>query len=235
MHITSVNNPTVKAVTKLHQKKYRNESGQFLVEGYHLYEEAQKAGIVRQVFTTDESIQGDHVVHVSDHVLEKLAQVKQPQGVLAVCQKPSTEQVTERVLLLDRIQDPGNLGTLLRSALAFGFTTVVLEDTVDVYNDKVLRSTQGAIFSLHLYEQSIQSFMASHPEYQYIGTAMTGTELDDASPLDPIGLILGNEGSGVAAELLVSTAFNVTIPMQGTESLNVGVAGGILMYHFRKK
>lgn len=235
MRITSVNNPTVKTITKLHQKKYRKESGLFLVEGYHLYEEALKAGVVEQVFTTDEAIEGENVTYVTMPVLEKLAQVKQPQGVLAVCRQLSTQTVTDRVLLLDHIQDPGNLGTLLRSALAFDFDTIVLDETVDVYNDKVLRSTQGAIFHLQIHEQSIASFIQEHPEHTYFGTAMAGVLLDEVNPPKKLGLILGNEGAGVAPELLALTTKNITIPMSKMESLNVGVAGSIILYHFRNK
>lgn len=235
MRITSVNNQLIKDVVKLHQKKYRKQTGLFVVEGYHLYEEARQAGAIKQVFTTDETIVGEDVVYVTQSVLEKLAQVKQPQGVLTVCHQPTGQEVTEKILLLDHIQDPGNLGTLLRSALAFGFRTIVLDETVDVFNDKVLRSTQGAIFHLNLHLQSIASFMEEHTIHTYFGTAMTGTFLDDINPPMNFGIVLGNEGSGVAPELLEKTLFNITIPMEQTESLNVGVAGSIIMYHLRNE
>ena len=148
--ITSLQNSLIKETTKLHQKKYRKQTGLFVVEGYHLYEEAKQAGVIERVFTTDGTITGENVHLVSDAVLQKLAQVKQPQGVLCVCRMSEGGELSNKILLLDHIQDPGNLGTLLRSALAFGFHTIVMDECVDEYNDKVLRSTQGAIFHLNL-------------------------------------------------------------------------------------
>jgi TrmH family RNA methyltransferase len=235
MRITSTSNPTIKDITKLHQKKYRKERGLFLVEGYHLYEEAQKAGVIEHVFTTDAAIVGTDVTYVSDIVLQKLANAKQPQGIVTVCKIIPSTLVGDKVLLLDHIQDPGNLGTLLRSALAFGFDTIVLDNTVDVYNDKVLRSTQGAIFQLNLLETDIETFIQEHPGHTYIGTTMDGIELDDVIPTKQIGILLGNEGAGLSPHLQTKTLYNITIPMHQTESLNVGVAGSIIMYHYRTK
>jgi len=231
MLITSVQNNLIKQIVKLHQKKYRDEQGLFVVEGYHLYEEARKMGNIKYVFTSDQSIVGEDVIYVSLIVLEKLAQTKHPQGVLTVCHKLSAREVKGHVLLLDRVQDPGNVGTLMRSALAFGFQTIVLEQSVDVYNDKVLRSTQGAIFKLNIIEQNILDFMTEHNEYTYYGTSMNGTKLQSLTIDGNIGLILGNEGAGVSEEILSLTTKNITIPMQETESLNVSVAGSIIMYY----
>lgn len=235
MRITSTQNPTIKEMTKLHQKKYRKQTGLFIVEGYHLYEEAKKADVVKHVFTTDDAIVGTNVTYVSDIVLQKLANASHPQGIVTVCNMTEATDVGDKILLLDHIQDPGNLGTLLRSALAFGFDTVVLDHTVDVYNDKVLRSTQGAIFHVHLHHDAIETFMTNNPGHTYIGTAMEGMDLDTVVPTSKVGILLGNEGAGLAKEHLTKTLFNVTIPMHQTESLNVGVAGSIIMYHYRTK
>jgi len=120
---------------------------------------------------------------------------------------------------------------LLRSALAFGFTTIVLDGTVDIYNDKVLRSTQGALFKLNIIEQDIPSFMDENYEHTYYGTSMNGTPLQTIKTFGNIGLILGNEGAGIASEILEVTHQNITIPMAEMESLNVGVAGSIIMYY----
>lgn len=233
--ITSLQNTLVKETTKLHQKKYRKQRGLFLVEGYHLYEEAKQADVIDMIFTTDETITGDNVHYVNQTVLEKLAQAKQPQGILCVCRMQEPKDISNKILLLDHIQDPGNLGTLLRSALAFGFQTIVMDECVDVYNDKVLRATQGAVFHLDLYHAYLPDFIEEHSTHTFIGTAMRGTELDDVRVPYRMGVILGNEGAGVSQELLDATLFNVTIPMHQTESLNVGVAGSIIMYHCRIK
>ena len=234
MKITSQNNQLIKDAVKLHQKKYRDKTGLFLVEGYHLYEEAKQANNIERIFTTDELIIGDNVVYVTDLVLEKLTKAKNPQGVLTVCKKQYRTEVKERVLLLDQIQDPGNLGTLLRSAVAFGFETVVLDKTVDVYNDKVLRSTQGAIYKLNIIETDIISFMEEHQDHYYISTSMNGDDLDQINRLPKIGLILGNEGNGVREKVMYKADQIVSIKMRNTESLNVAVAGSIIMHHICK-
>lgn len=232
MKITSVNNLLIKETTKLHKKKHRDSTNLFLMEGYHLYEEAIKYGKVKHVFTTDETIVGDNVIYVSQPVLEKLSQTKKPQGVLVVCEKLLPGKPTSNVLILDNVQDPGNVGTLLRSALGFGFDTVVLDNTADLYNDKVLRSTQGNIFRLNIiFEQTI-TFMSKHPNYTYYGTAMNGVDIDCVSGSN-IALILGNEGSGVSKEVLDKTKANISIKTN-VESLNVGVAGSIIMHHVNR-
>jgi TrmH family RNA methyltransferase len=234
MEITSVNNPLIKETTKLYQKKTRDELNQFIVEGDHLYFEAKKRGLVKQVFTTDETMVGEHVVHVSSNVLEKLTKTKTPQGIVAVCEKPKSGEPTSKVLMLEKVQDPGNLGTLLRSALAFGFKTIVLDRCVDVYNDKVLRSTQGAIFALNIIEQSILEFMDEQPMYHIYGTSLQGEPMESMKQFDNIALILGNEGSGITTRVLNLTDQNITINISEIDSLNVAVAGSILMHHLAK-
>lgn len=235
MEITSVNNSLIKETVKLQQKKYRDDRNVFIVEGYHLYEEADKVGIIRQVFTTDRSIEGNNVVYVNDSVLSKLSSMKTPQKVVAVCNKMQKEELTDKVLILEKLQDPGNLGTLLRSALAFGFNTVVLDNTVDVYNDKVIRGTQGAMFKLNFIYQSTTSFIDEHSDYTVYGTSMHGDTMDDLEINGKIALVLGNEGSGVSTETLMKTNRNITIQTLEVESLNVGVAGSIIMHGMSKK
>lgn len=230
MTITSVNNPLIKETCKLHQKKYRDNRQVFLVEGFHLYEEAQKANIIRQVFTTDSSIVGQNVVHVSEHVLLKLSQTKQPQGIVTVCNKPNNIALTDRILILEKVQDPGNVGTLLRSALAFGFQTILLDQTVDIYNDKVIRSTQGALFTLNFVQMDTKQFIQEHPEYTVFGTSLNGRPLHQVEFPEKLAIIVGNEGSGVDKATLEMTHDNITIQTSNVESLNVGVAGSIIMH-----
>lgn len=232
MEITSVNNPLIKEMAKLHQKKYRDELGLFLIEGYHMYEEANKLDIFKHVFTNDPTITGDKVITVSKAVLEKLAKAQNPQNVVCVCYKLQEKELTNRVLILEELQDPGNLGTLLRSALAFGFNTVVLDNTVDLYNDKVLRSTQGAIFLLNIFVMNTIDFMNLNQDYEFYGTAFDGVALDAVSPSLKFAVILGNEGSGVSPKVLQMTKQNLTISTVEVDSLNVGVAGSIIMHHY---
>jgi len=229
MKITSVNNQLVKDTVKLHQKKYRDKTGLFVLEGYHMYEEAMRYGDVQYVFTIDESIKGSNVYYVDDKVMEKLAQTKSSQGVLTVCHKVQKHNVSKRVLILEKIQDPGNLGTLLRSALAFGFDTVVLDNSVDLYNDKVIRSTQGHLFRLNILEMQTMDFIEEYPAYKVYATAMKGSSLTEILPQEPLAIILGNEGSGVSNEVFKKVDETISIKTN-IESLNVAVAGSIIMH-----
>ncbi len=231
MEITSVNNPLVKDAVKLQQKKYRDMFSLFVVEGYHLFEEAKKFDIIKYIFTTDRSIQGDNVHYVTNQVLVKLTKTKTPQKVVCICHKIKKEEISDKVLILERIQDPGNLGTLLRSALAFNFKTVVLDNTVDLYNDKVIRGTQGAMFYLNIIEMKASDFIKENPEFKVYGTALNGDKLESIKPSKKMAVILGNEGQGVTSNLLEETYQNITIKTSGVESLNVGVAGSIIMHY----
>jgi TrmH family RNA methyltransferase len=201
-----------------------------------MVEEAIKAELCREIYTTDESYQGfPKVETVTDAVMNKLTEVENPQGILAVCQRPKTTQISDKILLLDGVSDPGNLGTLMRSALAFGFQTLVLDDCVDFTNSKVLRSTQGAVFGLNLIETSLPEFIQSHRTHVFFGTDLhggSGLEGLDFVP-EKCGLILGNEARGVRPEVLALTDKNLVIQIGEIESLNVAVAGGILMYWLR--
>ena len=230
MEITSVNNKLIKEMVKLHLKKYRDETGLFLVEGYHLYEEAKKSGDIKTVFTVNEEVIGPNVIYVTDSVLRKLAKIQSPQGIVTVCHKIENHEVKDKVLLLDHVQDPGNVGTLLRSALAFGFETVVLDNTVDLYNDKVLRSTQGAIYKLNIIEQDAIEFFKENPKHTVYGTSMSGKNVRTVDFTDKLILVLGNEGKGVRSDILDYTNNNVTINTVEVDSLNVGVAGSIIMH-----
>lgn len=231
--ITSRQNELVKEVSKLHLRKHRNKQKRFILEGYHLYEEALKHAEVEYVFTTNQSLLGDKVQYVSEPVLEKLANTKNPQGVVTVCKYIESKPVKGNVLLCDRVQDPGNLGTLIRSALAFSFDTIVLDECVDIYNDKTVRSTQGALFNINIIQSSIINFMSEHKDYYFVGTDLTHNDLSDLEVKEKMAVIVGNEGQGIKEEILNQTDINVTIPINNIDSLNVGVAGSILMHHIK--
>lgn len=232
--ITSYTNDKIKDVIKLKQKKHRELTGQFIVEGFHMVEEAISAHLCKEIYFTKKNVMTDIFSYeVSDEVMKKLSDCLSPQGIIAVCEKPISKSLSDNLLILDTVQDPGNLGTLLRSAKAFGFQTILYENTVDMYNSKVLRSTQGALFTLNFIETNIVEFIKNHPEYYYIGT-----DLHNGIPLKQftkkpmkVALILGNEGMGVQKEILEKTNENLFIELTQMESLNVSVAGSILMYY----
>jgi len=240
--ITSKDNSQYKLWGKLQQKKYRQREQLFLVEGPHLAVEAKKNNvlvevIVREGTTTDL----EAVTLLKQDLFDKLAGTVNSAGVMAVCRMPAAEITNfERLLLVDGVQDPGNLGTLIRSALAFGFDGLVLsENTVDIYNEKVVRATQGAIFALPIIRRDLTPYVE---ELQDAGVQVYAATLNaKAKPLnaittsDKMAFIVGNEGAGVRADLVATCENSVEIEMSvATESLNVGVAGSILMYQFRK-
>ena len=238
--IQSVNNKTIKDLVKLKNKKTRDEKGLFLVDGFHMVEEAKKAGLCDLVISTDESLEGqDKVLVVSDSVMEKLSYTKTPQPIMAVChKKDNILKHYDRVLILDGVQDPGNLGTILRSALAFGFKQIVMSpDCVDLYNDKALRSTQGAVFHLDIVRDDLGHVI---PELQKLGVHVIATSLhnassiDDIKPTDKMAFVMGNEGNGVRDETIAMSDASLYIPIDTMESLNVGVAAGIVMYTFKE-
>ncbi|MCF7926764.1 MAG: RNA methyltransferase [Candidatus Izimaplasma sp.] len=231
MKIRSLKNQKIIEDAKLNNKKYRDSLNLFLVEGYHLYEEAKKYGVIKRIYTIDETIKNDNVFFVTEEILKKLTNTKNPQGIVCVCEKTDTKKLSKRVLLLDNLQDPGNLGTLIRSCIAFGFDTIVLDESVDPYNDKVLRSTQGGIFKVSIIKESLTTFIQNHSEYFYVSTSLSGKPLNDIPKKEKIGLIIGNEGSGISSNIISLSDFDTTIKMKQTESLNAAVAGSIIMHH----
>ena len=246
MFIESNQNPKYKNWLKLKQKKHRQKSGLFLVEGEHLVEEALQYGIVREILIRegwegDMPLQSDsRTIFIKPGLFDKLASTECPQPVMTVCEmKLSKIRFRNRLLLLDGIQDPGNLGTLVRSAAAFGFDGIILgEGCVDIYNQKVIRATQGALFKIAIEEKKLLDAVAMLLSED---VRVYGTSLEDASPLQeiPVGekmaFILGNEGVGVNHALLASATDNIFIEIrENIESLNVSIAGSVIMYQFRQ-
>ncbi len=238
--IESTDNNKIKALRKLKQKKHRDKQQAFLVEGHHLVEEAIEAGVCEQVIhTEDADVDFPRKLLVSDTVFSSLSDVMSPQGVMAVCLKRTDDFSSGDYLLLDHIQDPGNIGTLLRSAKAFGFENIVLDECVDVYNPKVVRATQGTIFKLNMKKMSLVSFLQHHEN----GFHVYGTDVNKGEPLSSIkpskdervALLLGNEGAGVKDSLLRSADDILSIDITGAESLNVAVAGGIIMHRLYER
>lgn len=247
-HIQSAKNPKVKEWKKLLARKERDKSGTFLVEGFHLVEEALKANQIAEIIISENKNMppgwdyGDiPVTMVTDEIIGLLADTETPQGIFAVCsQEPSTEEVKgKQFLLIDAVQDPGNLGTMIRTADAAGIDAVIVgEGSVDAYNPKVLRSAQGSHFHLPILRGNLSDWVVRLKESN---VAVYGTALENAREYtryessDSFALLVGNEGNGVNKELLANTAANLYIPIFGnSESLNVAVAAGILLYHLRK-
>ncbi|WP_440896051.1 TrmH family RNA methyltransferase [Amphibacillus sp. Q70] len=243
--ITSVKNQSIKNWAKLTQRKYRLEQGLFIIEGEHLVEEALTSDweietvIIEAGFEPPFDLSSQKIEFVSHNVLAHLAQTKSPQGILAIVKiKETGRYLTNRLLLLDSIQDPGNVGTMIRTADAAGFDAVILGDgTVDLYNDKLIRSSQGSIFHLPIVQSDLSTEIT---RLKNDGVVICASTLEQAVPINTIGssdkmaLMVGNEGSGIHSELLKQADVLAHIPIYGqAESLNVSVAAGIMMYHIQ--
>ncbi|KXU51556.1 MAG: RNA methyltransferase [Longibaculum muris] len=239
--ITSLQNETIKEIMKLKQKKYRDEKDLFLVEGYHLVEEARKANCIQMLITTLEEKFVEKTLYVSDKVMEKLAFTKSPQPIMAICYKNKNQELLKagkRYLLLDGLQDPGNVGTIMRTALAFGYDQIIMsKDCVDLYNDKVIRSTQGALFQMNTCIMDLKEAITFLKQQ---GVKVYGTCLQNAQSIDQhqrysqMAFVMGNEGQGVHQEILDLCDERLYIPIQSIESLNVAIAAAITMYHFKE-
>ncbi|SHN06568.1 TrmH family RNA methyltransferase [Gracilibacillus kekensis] len=245
--ITSVKNEKVKNWRKLRKKKERDLQNQFIIEGFHLIEEAHKSSWQIVEIIHQEGVECPKawlhypLFKVTDNVMAAISETKTPQGIVAVVNKKNNdEKVVNRALMVDRVQDPGNLGTMIRTADAAGFDTVILgHGTVDLFNDKVIRSTQGSLFHLNVYEADLVGEME---RLQQLSITIWSTGLENASNYheldvpDKIAIIVGNEGSGVNRTLMTKADQNVMIPIYGqAESLNVSIAAAILMYEVVKK
>lgn len=246
--ISSVQNPRIKAWKKLQKKRERDRSGLFLVEGEHLVEEALKASVkVKEIIIREDRdipkrwlVEDVELVYVTERVMAELAETETPQGMIAVCEKPAAENIlfeSGRYLLLDRIQDPGNLGSMLRTAEAAGLEGVIFgEGCADPFNGKVVRSTQGAIFYIDVQQMDLHDAVDRCREngVPVFGTSLNGSTFSAIEPQESFALLMGNEGAGVEPGLLEKTDQNLYIPIYGeAESLNVGAAAGILIYHLR--
>ncbi len=239
--ITSLQNAKVKQWVRYQMKKHRDQDGVFLAEGEHLVSEAQKAGILREVMVVDEhhTALSVPVTQVTTEILKKISSTQSGVNIIGLCdfvnQKPSGY---DRWLICDDIQDPGNLGTIIRTALSFGFDAIALSSgCADVYNEKTLRSSQGAVFHLPVIRKNLMEVIF---DLKKQGVTVLASTLQDATPLSklsvgvPLAVILGNEGQGIHSELIYRSDFRVKIEMDGFESLNVAVAAGIFCYTWRK-
>jgi TrmH family RNA methyltransferase len=240
--ITSSSNEKIKDLKKLESRKYRDKEGLFLVEGEHLISEAYKSGNLIEILI-EEGIDINVDIKktiVSSNVLRELSTLTTPPKVIGLCKKiePKTN-LGNRILMLDNIQDPGNLGTIIRSAVAFNTDTIVLGNgSVDIYNPKVVRATQGLIFHINIIEEYLYSLITKlkQDNYTILGTKVDGgSDLKSFSKPSKYALIMGNEGHGMDINLEPLCDKFVYINMNNAcESLNVSVACSIILYQLDK-
>ena len=238
MIIASLNNSKVKAWNRLKEKKFRDEENSFLIEGDHLVECALNYGVVKEIITTDENYKIPHipVYYVTSSIMKKLSNQVTGTNIIAVCQKIPERQIQGNVCLLDNIQDPGNLGTIIRSAKAFGIDTLVLSlDTVDLYNDKVIRASEGLLFGLNIIKSDLKTIIKKLKEnnYKIYGTnCKEGLELKKVNFASLSAIIIGNEGRGMKPDLTSLCDEMIHIKIDG-ESLNAAVAASIIFYEVK--
>ena len=239
LEILSKNNQKVKDACALKMKKVRQDKGLFLMEGIKNLDMALKYGSVKQIFTSiglPKLKQDIECYKVNDKVLEKLANSENPEGVVFVCEqlKPRKDKSDyHKIVYLDQINDPGNLGTILRTAVAFNYDAVILsKSSVDIYNEKVVAASKGALFLVDAFYDEIDVYAIDH--------VVIASALEDAKPLSKCEkpkdfvLVLGNESHGVSQEILSKANRVVKIEMNDSiDSLNVAVAAGILMNYFK--
>lgn len=237
--ITSASNNTIKALIKLKQKKYRDETGYYLVEGEHLVEEAMKAKQVECLISTKDITSYLPIIVVSNEVMSKLSFTKSPQSIMAKCKIKKEKKLIDgkRYLILDDLQDPGNIGTLIRTALAFSIDQVILSNNcVDLYNDKLLRSMQGANFHISCIYDDLKTVISTLKKnnVKIIGSALeNGQDIKQIKISEKMAFIVGNEGNGMNKDILQECDYVGYIPINTIESLNVAIAGSIMMYHFK--
>jgi TrmH family RNA methyltransferase len=237
--IQSKDNSKVKEAFKA--KEGKGET--FLVEGFHLVEMALSHQMADAIFSRSDYQASVPVYRVTPEIIAKLSSTVTPEGIVALCHKiPANPPSNSRLLYLDEVRDPGNVGTLLRTALAFGFQDVILsKGSAEAYSSKVLLASQGAIFALN-FAESKQSPEQDIADLKARGYRIIVTDLKAAVPPEEIEtldqkicLVLGNEARGVSPSILSQAHQAVRIPMGGIDSLNVAIAGGILLYLLSRK
>lgn len=257
--ITSKENEAVKNIRKLKEKKYRDEKKEFIIEGIKMIEEAiQENAKIKTIVVCEECIKDGTIsqkilyeiakyncIYVSEKVFRIMTEVTNPQGILAVIEKESKKEEEinyeeDIIVVLDGIQDPGNLGTILRTADSANLKQIIVSDkTADIYNPKVVRSTMGAIFRVKVIESN--HLVETLKEIKKHKFKIVSTSLEDSKNIYEIdyekkAIVIGNEANGVSKEVQDISDEKIKIPMLGkTESLNASVAAGIVIYEYVRR
>lgn len=250
--ISSVNNKTIKDLAKLNKKKYREDTGMYIIEGFHLIEEALKVGRKFQyLLGTDEALNkveeygvdlsNKSVILINKAITRHLSSTKNSQEIFMVLKINQPKEFPfnyGKWVLLDNLADPGNVGTIIRTADAAGFDGVVLSpESVDLYNPKTQRAMQGSQFHIELIKQDLASVITTLKSYDIpVYASMldkSAKELPDFEKVPQLGLVIGNEAHGVSDFIAKLSDEKLYIPIKGqAESLNAAVAAGIMIYHF---
>lgn len=244
--ITSASNKKIKEIQKLKENRNIKKYSRYLIEGKHLVEEALEAKVVEEIIVSENfedyklisSFDGE-VTEVAQSVMKSISDTITTQGIIAICKiedKVLDVNKYRKVLILDKVQDPGNLGTIIRTADAFDFDCIILgKGTTSLYGQKVIRSTQGSNFHIDCFDNvDLVSLIDEMPDFNIFATSLKADkyieQLNDISR--KIAVVFGNEGSGVSEEILQKVNNLLKISMPGrAESLNVSIAAGIVMHY----
>ena len=242
MLITSADNKKIKEIVKLKQKKYRNLENKFIIETENLIEEAYLENRLEEVYILENeniSLKLDCPIYeVTSKVMDKIKSVNTSKILGIATKKENLEYIGKRYLMLDKVSDPGNLGTIIRSASAFDIDTIILsEDCCDVYNEKTIRATEGAIFKVNIITEDLEEAINNLKKLNiniYRTDVNTGKDITEISK-DNFCVIMGNESNGVSEKIKNQVEKSVHIKTNNVESLNVAVATSIILYELNKK
>lgn len=242
MLYTSTQNEKIKNLRKLNNKKYRDENSLFLIEGEHLVLEAYKNGYLKELLLEENTSLSINVPtsYLTRNVMKFISELDNPSNIMGVCTKlVEQEELGNKILVLDNVQDPGNLGTIIRSAVAFNIDTIILsDDTVDLYNSKVIRASQGMIFKINIVRKSLLEVIPNLKKQGYriyTTNVKNGKSLKNVEKVSKFAIIMGNEGLGVKESISSLADDFLYIDMaKDCESLNVAVAASIILYELDK-
>ncbi len=239
MLIKSLDNKKIKKYASLKNSKNRYSEGMFLVEGMHLCEEAYKENLLVDLLVLDGTKLSfsypSEITYVTYDILKKVSNLVHPNNIIGVCKIINNHEIKgNHILILDNVSDPGNIGTIIRSSKAFNIDTIILSDnSVDIYNDKVIRSTEGMFFHMNILYSNLEEVISKLKKdgYTILGTDVkNGSDVRDKK-YSKYALVMGNEGHGVRDEIKALCDDNLYIKMNSScESLNVAVATSILLY-----
>ena len=240
MEIKSADNQNVKKWEKLRQKKYRDEYGLFIVQEKHLISEAISKGVLEHLLVREGCSNpfNKEAITVSDKVMKKLSSNVSLNDYIAICRIEKNElPQANSYILLENVQDPGNVGTIIRTAYSFGYDCVILsEECASLYNEKTIQASQGALFHIPVVTMNISEAIGKLHEMgvKIFATTLSSSHfISKTEPCEKYGLLFGNEGQGLKEETVKLCDENIKIEMANFESLNVAVACGICAYYFK--
>lgn len=235
MIIESVSNQNFKFISKLKMRKYRDKENSFIIESRKLVDEAIASSAKIDFVFLRQGVSfetGYKTLVFNEALFNKLSSMTSPDGIGAVIKKKEVREISSpKILLLDGINDPGNLGTMVRSAEAFGFIDVILlPGTVDLYNEKTLRASMGSVFRLNIQDMTYDDVKKLKPSYKVLSADMDGLDIRDYKKDSKIIIAIGNEANGLSQTMREITDDFIKIPMEGEiESLNAAIAASIIM------